>query len=211
VPRLTRLGAAAVTTVAAVALAGCGSSSSGGTYQGDPPAIPAYPLPSVPLTSTTGASVTLSQSAPGTATLLYFGYTHCPDVCPTTMADLATALRAVPVAVQKKTQVVFVTSDPARDTAPVIDEWLSQFHFPVKTVGLRGSVADVDAAGKQVGVILEPPTTLPDGTIDVEHGALLTGYDPKGQNRVEWLVEQDDAAALTHELTHDLPLLADNT
>jgi protein SCO1/2 len=210
VPRPTALGAAALAVAALASLTGCGSSAPA-AYQGDPPAIPAYPLPSVPLVSTTGATVTLSQSAIGMATVLYFGYTHCPDVCPTTMADLSAALRGLPAAVQSKTEVVFVTSDPVRDTGPAIDEWLGQFHFPVKTVGLRGTVTQVDAAGKQVGVILEPPKTLPDGTIDVEHSAVITGYDPAGRDRVEWLVQQDDANGLTHELTHDLPLLTKGT
>ena len=46
--------------------------------------------------------------------VVFFGYTHCPDVCPTTLADLGLALRKAPPAVQQKTQVVFVTSDPER-------------------------------------------------------------------------------------------------
>ena len=212
-PRPTALGATALAVLSAITLTGltgCGSSAPA-AYQGDPPAIPAYPLPSVPLLSTAGATVALSRAGIGTATVLYFGYTHCPDVCPTTMADLSAALRGLPAAVQKKTEVVFVSSDPVRDTGPAIDEWLGQFHFPVKTVGLRGTVAQVDAAGKQAGVILEPPRTLPDGTVDVEHSAVITGYDPAGQDRVEWLVEQDDASALTHELMHDLPLLIKGT
>jgi protein SCO1/2 len=104
-------------------------------------------------------------------------------------------------------RVVFVTSDPDRDTAPVIGRWLARFGLPAGTVGLRGTVAQVDQAGAQAGVPLFPPKKLPDGTVDVEHGADLIGYTAGGKGWVEWLTDQDHPQALTQTLRHDLPLL----
>ncbi len=110
--------------------------------------------------------------------LLYFGYTHCPDVCPTTMADLAQALRKMHPDVQNRIQVVFVTSDPARDTVPVMKAWLGNFdaslvhHF----VGLTASIRQIDAVATEVGVPLSPPSKAPNGTITVDHGAQTLAF-----------------------------------
>lgn len=210
-----RAGALRVTAVAVALLAAaCGSSSGGGptakadsgTYQGLVPGQPVK-LPTTTLLTTDGTAYPLAGTGGGKATLLYFGYTNCPDVCPTTMADVATALRKVPAELQKKVRVVFVTSDPKRDTGPVLAKWLASFAIPATTVGLRGSVADVDKAGTEAGVPLFPPSTLPDGTIDVEHGSQLIGYTPDGRGQVEWLIDQTKAGALAQALEHDLPLL----
>ncbi|HVU74010.1 MAG TPA: SCO family protein [Mycobacteriales bacterium] len=207
--RSLRAGVAAV--VLAALLAACGSSSghakpASGTYQGLVP-TPAIALPTTTLTTTDGAAYPWKSTAAGKATLLYFGYTNCPDVCPTTMADIAAALRKLPSAVQQKVRVVFVTSDPARDTGPVLAKWLSGFAIPATTVGLVGTVTEVDKAGSEAGVPLFPPSKLPDGTIDVEHGAQLIGFTPDGQGRVEWLAAQDQVGLLAKQLEHDLPLL----
>lgn len=208
-PRAVALRVTAVGVV--LAAAACSGSSSGrkaggGTYQGLVPGQPVK-LPATTLQTTDGTAYPLASTGDGKATLLYFGYTSCPDVCPTTMADVATALRKVPAAVQQKVRVVFVTSDPERDTGPVLAKWLATFAIPSTTVGLRGSVADVDKAGSEAGVPLFPPSTLPDGTVDVEHGSQLIGYTPDGQGQVEWLVATDQAGLLARTLEHDLPLL----
>jgi protein SCO1/2 len=200
----------------ALLLGACGSSSPTGTgskaggYQGLIPGTP-VPLPATTLQTTDGTSYPLATTAAGKATLLYFGYTNCPDVCPTTMADVATALRALPVAVRDKVRVVFVTSDPKRDTGPVLAAWLARYAIPSTTIGLRGTVAAVDKAGSEAGVPLFPPKRLSDGTIDVEHGSQLIGYTPDGRGRVEWLVATDQVGQLAKTLEHDLPLLVAGT
>ena len=208
-PAALRMTAVSIALLAAA----CGSSSggstpkaTGGTYQGLVPGQPVK-LPTTTLQTTDGTAYPLATTGDGKATLLYFGYTNCPDVCPTTMADVAAALRKVPAAVQQKVRVVVVTSDPKRDTGPVLARWLANFAIPSTTVGLRGSVAEVDKAGTEAGVPLFPPSTLPDGTIDVEHGSQLIGYTPGGQGQVEWLIDQTKAGALAQALEHDLPLL----
>lgn len=59
--------------------------------------------------------------------MVFFGYTHCPDVCPTTMADLGAAYRQLETGVRDDVTVVFVTEDPARDTPRVLRRWLDRY------------------------------------------------------------------------------------
>ncbi len=122
------------------------------TYKGlhgDPLPSP-VPKPDITLTDTAGHPYNLVQATQGKVVLLYFGYTHCPDVCPTTMADIATALRHVAPSVRSDVAVVFVTVDPARDTPAVLRQWLDQ--FDAAFVGLTGPPATVEAAQRQVGL-----------------------------------------------------------
>ena len=98
----------------------------------DPPLRPA----NVVLTDTHGAPFDLGRPAPDKVTALFFGFTNCADVCPTTMADLAAARRSLPPALAEKVSVVFVTVDPQRDTPPVLEQWLGR--FDPDFIGLRG-------------------------------------------------------------------------
>jgi protein SCO1/2 len=159
----------------------------GGTYAGidlDPP----YQRPSFALTDTTGAAYDFTTATKGRPTLLFFGYTHCPDVCPTTFADIAVALRKLDPAVGAKVQVVFVTTDPARDTPQVIREWLDRFDadLPTQFVGLTGDQATLDQAQLSAGVPLaedggqtHSALLLLYGADDVAHVAFDAGNTPK--------------------------------
>ncbi len=116
-------------------------------YQGfgmDPP----QPRPAFTLTDDNGQPFSFATATAGKPTFLYFGYTHCPDVCPTTMADIGIALKSVPAALRAQTQVVFVTTDVTHDTGPVIKSWLSAFEtgLPNQFIGLYGTQAQIDAA-----------------------------------------------------------------
>jgi protein SCO1/2 len=172
-----------------VALAGCG----GGQPDSGRPVIVAttqaaspfrgtvldrpLPKPSVTLTATTGDTVDLATATAGQVVALYVGYTHCPDVCPTTMADLSVAVRSLPAADRGKVSVVMITSDPARDTPARLREWLGA--FDPTFVGLTGRYADVATAAHEVGIPIEPPVRQPDGTWVVDHGAQVLLYSPR--------------------------------
>lgn len=104
-----------------------------GTLVSDPP----LDLPAGTYRTTTGQPFTFADRAPHTLTALFFGFTHCDDVCPTTMADLAQARRSLPATLRTHVNVVFVTVDPRRDTPPVLSAWLHR--FDPTFVGLRGS------------------------------------------------------------------------
>ena len=127
-------------------------------YHGLEP-TPTRQRPSFVLRDVTGAPYDFAERTSGRPTLLFFGYTSCPDECPTALADIATALRSVEPSVREQVEVVFVTTDPARDTPGVLRAWLAR--FGARVVGLRGTQAEVDAAQQAVGV--QP--ARPDGVV----------------------------------------------
>lgn len=89
----------------------------------------------------TGRSFT-SLDVRGSYVLLFFGFTHCPDVCPMTLANISAALDMVPEEIRTQVRPVFVSVDPERDTPDVIAEYLTRFSAPF--VGLTGSRAQVE-------------------------------------------------------------------
>ena len=154
------------------------SAAEEGIYAGrelpEPQARPAFTL-----TDQTGAAFDFSAQTAGQPTLLFFGYANCPDVCPTTMADVAVALRSVPEDVAARTQVVFVTTDPARDTAEFLGEYLARFDqdLPNRFIGLTGTQAEVEAAQAAAQV----PLAEGNGTM---HATSLFLYGPDDVARV---------------------------
>jgi len=160
---------------------------------------PAQPRPSFQLTDTNGKPFSFAQVTNGHPTLLYFGYTNCPDVCPTTMFDIGAALRTLPAAVQQQTYVVFVTTDVKHDTGAVIAKWLSNFdsgtsaHF----VGLNGTQDEIDAAQAAVHIQLAS-----DGGATHAANVLLFGAD--NYARVTYLQSTNEQ----QQIAHDLPMVA---
>lgn len=118
-------------------------------YHGvEPTPVPARP--EYVLTDTRGARFDFQEQTKGRPTFVYFGYTHCPDECPTAMADIAAALRKSSPAIRAAVRVVFVSTDPARDTPAVLRKWLDQ--FSPEFIGLLGSKAELAAAQTASGV-----------------------------------------------------------
>lgn len=110
--------------------------------------VPPRPRPAFTLEDTSGATYPFAAKTHGRTTMLYFGYTNCPDVCPATMVDIAEAVRSLPRVTQQKIIVAFVSTDVTHDTGAVIAKWLTNFTPDMRAtfVGLRGSKAQVDAA-----------------------------------------------------------------
>lgn len=200
---------AAALAAGALALGACGGSSgSAGAapasvsmaaqkYDGVNLGTP-YQRPSFTLAGTDGQPYHFTAATKGRPTLLFFGYTHCPDVCPTTMADIAVALRSVDPALAKQVQVVFVTTDPARDTPAVLAEWLHRFDadLPLPFVGLTGTQAQLEQAQLSAGV----PVAQDGGQ---QHSALLLLYGPDDKAHVAF-----DAGNSPKQIAHDLGLVA---
>lgn len=109
---------------------------------------PPFTVAPVTLADTDGGRVRLDRLPTEKATALFFGFTNCDDVCPTTMADLAAAKRALPARYTNDVSLVFITVDPQRDTPPVLRAWLDQFDADI--VGLRGPVARVHRAERSL-------------------------------------------------------------
>jgi len=89
----------------------------------------------------------------GKVVLLYFGYTKCPDVCPTSLAVLAQALNELNETELQSVQAVFVSVDPERDTFPLLDDYVSYFH--PNLIGVTGSESEIAAVAKRYGVQYE--------------------------------------------------------
>ena len=158
------------------------------------------PRPEFVLTAQDGARFDFAEETSGQPTLLFFGYANCPDVCPTTMADVALALRSVPEDVAGQTQVVFVTTDPARDTPEVLGEYLARFdaELPNRFVGLTGTQAEVEAAQEAAEVSLAEA----DGTM---HATSLLLYGADDMARVMF-----SAGDTSDEIADDLTTVTDS-
>jgi len=117
----------------------------------------------------------------GKVTVVFFGYTQCPDVCPTTMAELA-QIRKLLGADGDKLQTVFVTIDPERDTAEVLKAYVANFGPGV--VALRGNAEQTAAAAKEFKVFYQKVPGKTAGSYTMDHSAASFVFDPKGRVRL---------------------------
>ena len=129
------------------------------------------------LTAQNGARVDQSLLG-GKWTAVYFGYTFCPDVCPTTLAALAQAQAALGDKA-KTFQVLFITVDPARDTPAQLRAYLSSPSFPKGAIGLTGSAAEIKAVTAAYHVYFSRQGQGADYTVD--HTSIIYLMDPKGR------------------------------
>lgn len=152
-----------------------GASEFRGTRQ-----LPPLRLPDVTLTETDGQPYSLRDRAAGKVTLLYLGYTHCPDVCPTHMAQIAPALNEVSPETASEVLVVVVTTDPERDTPAALREWLDLFDSSF--VGLTGSQNQMDKIQASLNANPAEKTPLDGGGYAVEHSAYVYAFTPERQD-----------------------------
>ena len=122
-----------------------------------------------------GAPVTESVFQ-GHPSALFFGFTHCPEVCPTTLNDLALAKQEL--GPNDKLKVYFITLDPLRDTSDVLAEYIP--YFGPDFMGITGSEADIQALSKSWGIYSQR-SELSDGGYNIDHTATVFLLDSKGQ------------------------------
>ncbi|QKV93864.1 SCO family protein [Streptomyces sp. NA02950] len=213
--RTTILGTAVV-AAAALALTACGGSDGDGDkgkaataeVKGGRQSGKAISLdkgnekakPDLVLTDTDGKKYDLIKETKGRPTLLFFGYTHCPDVCPLSMSNLGIAEKKLSKAERDKLRVVFVTTDPARDTPKRIRSWLNA-QGGTDFVGLTGEFDTIQAAARTLGIYVDKPKKEKDGSITVGHGAEVVGYAPQ-DNKGHWIYTTGTTA---EQYTKDLP------
>jgi protein SCO1/2 len=167
-----------------------------GTVMDDP-----FAIPNGTLTTTEGKSYSFqNELGRDRLTLVYFGYTHCPDICPTTMADLASAMGQLSPDTRQRVQVVMVTSDPARDTPTALRTWLNR--FDPSFTGLVGPIEKIVTIAKSVGIGIDPPHRNAAGDYLVEHGTRVLAFTPDGKAHV--LYSKDTTP---EQFVHDIPLL----
>lgn len=188
-----RTALAAVLAAVAIAVSGCGGSSDDGlavsgvqtgdnhgyhgTYFEDP-----YVVPDLALPDTSGNDFSVATSS-APLKLVFFGYSNCPDICQIVMSTIAGAVTRLDDARKKDVQVVFVTTDPARDTGPVLREYLDRFNPAF--VGLTGTLSRIVALGKPLGVYVDKGQKLPSGGYEVDHSTHVYGV-VGDKARVAW-------------------------
>lgn len=169
------------------------------TYRGGL-VTPPLPKPEFVLTDTSGAAFDFRHRTEGYVTLLFFGYSSCPDQCPMHMGNLSAALRKLPAGIADQVKLVFVTTDPARDSPVVLRRWLDLFdrHF----IGLTGSERAIQAVERAAGVPLAVKAGPASGNYAVSHANFVLAYSkdnlahviyPGGISKEDWV--------------HDLPIL----
>ena len=194
-------------TLLAVSLLGlvaaCGGSPAPMELTGtelDPP----FEVSSTPLVDTDGAAYSLTKDTDKDLTLVFFGYSHCPDICQTVMSNLASAMTRLDDRDRKRVDVVFVTTDPARDTEAALQQYLA--HFDPTFVGLTGDLDTIVAVAKPLGVGITQGEKLPSGGYDITHGTTITGIDADDEGTVYWseaTSSADFAADIHHLLNED--------
>ena len=117
----------------------------------------------------------------GKVTVVFFGYTQCPDVCPTTMAELA-QIRKLMGKDGDKLQTVFVTIDPERDTPEILKAYVGNFGPGV--VALRGNAEQTAAAAKELKVFYAKVGGKSPGSYSMDHSAASFVFDPQGRVRL---------------------------
>jgi protein SCO1/2 len=134
------------------------------------------------------------RAPPGGLQVVYFGFTNCPDVCPTTLADLTIALRKLPDDLADRVETVMVTVDPERDLA-VLPEYVRSFVPDAVAAGTEDD-ATLRAAAEPFGVTYDV-RTLDDGTVEVDHTPFLYAVDDQGELALTWQfgASSDDMAA----------------
>ena len=197
-----RVAVVGATALALCVLAGCASPSSDPGDAGDTGAPVAdvkvsdsdglhavvlpepYDAPRAALTATDGSSYSLAEDADDPLTLVFFGYTSCPDICQVVMADIASALTRLDEAERAQVGMQFVTTDPARDDEATLRAYLDR--FDPEFGGLTGPLPRIVETGKALGVTIAKGERLPSGGYEVLHDTPVIGVLPDGTAPLVW-------------------------
>lgn len=193
--------------IAGLVVAGVLALPSGGSVEDTPDLAPRHVDLALPLTASSGDPTTLAESL-GSWNLLFFGFTHCPDVCPVTLQRLAAGLAELDrrgVTQERSITVTLATVDPDRDSPEVLREYLEP--FGPRFVGVTGSTSALAALQTAFDVIVKPPEPSDheamghgDGTTsEIAHTAKIHVLDPEGRwvgDIPPWPGAQDMADAL---------------
>ncbi len=140
-------------------------------------------MPALDFTMTSAATgkTVMAADFKGKVTLLYFGYTFCPDVCPTTLANVTTVLKKLGSKADH-VRLLFVTVDPTRDTLPVLKDYTAA--FAPQMVGLRGTADQLAALAKRYRVAYSVTPAKGDQPYTVTHSSAIYVFDQTGKVRL---------------------------
>jgi protein SCO1/2 len=128
-----------------------------------------YAVPDLELTDTEGEPFDLA--AQSRRTLVFFGYTNCPDICQIVMSTIASAVSKLSDSERDRLQVAFVTTDPARDTPKALRTYLDRYNPDF--VGVTGSLDQVTALGEPMDIFVKHGKKLPSGGYEVSHSTVV--------------------------------------
>ena len=148
-----------------------------------------YPAPDVPLTDTSGEPYSLAADTDKPLTLVFFGYTHCPDICKIVMGSLGAAMNRLDEEDRERVDLVFITTDPARDDEQALREYLDGYGEGF--IGLTGRLETIVEVAEPLHVYVNDGKKLPSGGYDLGgHSTFVLGID-----------EHDRAVAIWDETT----------
>ncbi|HTZ66138.1 MAG TPA: SCO family protein [Roseiarcus sp.] len=185
-PRSRTFAIRAVATVVVVALLGLAAFLLTSPREGSRAALIGGPFA---LQGGDGRTVS-DQTLKGRPFLVYFGYTHCPDVCPTELAQISDILTKMG---DKSIPALFITVDPERDTPKVMQDYVSSFNPAI--IGLSGNPQAVEAAEKAFRVYARKGEKQPDGDYSMDHSSIIYLMDKKGAFVEAFNVERPPAEA----------------
>ena len=156
------------------------------------------------LTDTEGEPFDFVDETAGFVTLVFFGYTFCPDVCPIHMANIGAVLKNLPFDVRRQIKVIFITTDPERDTRERLRQWLD--NFDDSFIGLRGSREQVNQISVSLGLPASQIVEDEAGGYEVGHSAYVMAFTKDGRAHVLYGFGTRQA-----DWAHDLPKLVSET
>ena len=190
-----------ITTLALLALVaiGCAKKEEPVVYRGMM-LTPPRPKPDYVFTATDGSAYDFRKETKGKVALLFFGYTNCPDVCPLHMSNLGTVIKQMPAADRDRIKVIFVTTDPERDTPEKLKAWVS--NFDSSFVGVAGKPEDLNRLQQSLGmppaVKETTPKGSPAGAYGMAHGSAVLAFTaddslrtiyPMGIRQEDWTAD----------------------
>lgn len=141
------------------------------------------PAPQTVLVDTDNEPYSLATDTDKRLTLVFFGYSNCPDICQTVMGSLSTGLNRLDPQDRDQVDLVFVTTDPSRDTPEALRDYLDRFDETGSFIGLTGDLDDIVAAGKPLAAYVDAGERLPSG-----------GYDLGGHTSAVYAIDGTDTA-----------------
>ncbi|GAA3822410.1 SCO family protein [Nocardioides panacisoli] len=185
---------AAVLVALSVVMSACGGPQEFTGARLDQP----YTVPDVPLTATDGSTYSLAKDTDKPLTLVFFGYTHCPDLCPLVMSSLSAGLNQLNDADRAKVDMVFVTTDPARDDEAALRSYLDKYGEGF--IGLTGPLEDIVRLGEPMHLYVSDGKKLPGGGYDLGgHTTAVLGIGTDHEVHTVW-TDKTSASAYADDI-----------
>jgi protein SCO1/2 len=167
----------------AALLAGCGSAEGTGELSVEPLRTP-WAVDGTSLVRSDGTPFSLVEDTDKPLTIVFYGYTNCPDICGQVMQTLALTMTRLDAEQREEVDVVFVTTDPARDTAEVVGEYVSR--YDESFIGVTGELDDIITVADSMHVGVEQGEKLPSGGYDITHGTQVFAVDDSDAATLFW-------------------------